>query len=115
MMSASRRVLLGVLLLVAIIAIGVAGYRLIEGWSLLDSLYMTVITITTVGYQEVHPLSTSGRIFTMLLILGGIGGAFYALFGIVEYIVEGQFGITLGRRRMKTMISNLTDHFILCG
>jgi voltage-gated potassium channel len=102
-------------ILASIIAIGVVGYRIIEGWSLFDALYMTIITITTVGYAELHPLSIGGHVFTIFLILGGMGGAFYALFGIAEYVLEGQFGITIGRRRMKTKIANLMDHFILCG
>ena len=82
---------------------------------MLDGLYMTIITITTVGYQEVHPLSEAGRIFTIFLILRGIGVAFYAIFGIIAYIVEGRLGMTLGRRKMKTKIANLKDHFILNG
>ena len=99
----------------AIIVVGVSGYVAIEGWSFLDSLYMTIITITTVGYTEVHPLSTAGRIFSIFLILGGVGGALYAMSKIVGYIVEGYFGTTLGRRRMKAKIAKLKGHFILCG
>ncbi len=114
-MGASRRVLLGILVLLVIIVIGVAGYRLIEGWSLVDSLYMTITTITTVGFQEVHPLDTAGRVFTMVLVLGGVGGALYALTGIMTFVVEGQFGLTLGRRRMRSRIAQLKGHFILCG
>jgi voltage-gated potassium channel len=115
MMTLTRRLLWAGVILASITAVGVVGYRLIGGWSLFDALYMTIITISTVGYGEVHPLSTGGRVFTIFLILGGIGGAFYAIFGIAAYVVEGQFGITLGRRRMKTRIANLKDHFILCG
>jgi voltage-gated potassium channel len=114
-MSPSRRILWAGVILATIIVAGVVGYRTIEGWPWFDSLYMTIITITTVGFSEVHPLSTGGRIFTIFLTLGGIGGAFYALVGIVEYVIEGQFGVTLGRRRMMTRISKLKDHFILCG
>jgi len=114
-MGASRRVLLGLLLLLAIIAIGVAGYRLIEGWSLFDSLYMTITTITTVGFQEVHPLDTPGRVFTIFLVVGGVGGALYALTAIIAFVIEGQFGLTLGRRRMRSRIAQLKGHFILCG
>ncbi len=114
-MSASRKVLLGLLILLGITAVGVAGYRIIEGWSLFDALYMTIITITTVGYAEVHPLSTDGRVFTMVLVIGGVGGALYALAGIMQFVVEGQFGTTLARRRMDNRISQLRRHFILCG
>jgi voltage-gated potassium channel len=114
-MSPLQRLIVGVCAFIAIVAIGVVGYAVIEGWSFLDSLYMTVITITTVGFAEVHPLSQAGQIFSIFLIVGGVGGAIYALTGIMGYILEGQFGITMGRRRMKTKIAKLKGHFILCG
>ncbi len=114
-MNSARRVLWGIFALIATIAIGVIGYVVIEGWPFLDSLYMTVTTITTVGYREVHPLTDQGRIFTILLIVGGVGGALYALTGIIGYIVEGNIGTTWGRRRMQTKIAQLKGHFILCG
>jgi voltage-gated potassium channel len=114
-MNPNRRLLWAGIILVLITSIGTLGYVIIEGWSFFDALYMTIITIATVGYGEVHPLSTAGRIFSIFLILGGMGGAFYALFGAAQYILEGQFGITIGRRRMKTKIANLKNHFIICG
>ncbi len=114
-MSPQRRLLFGALGLATIILVGVGGYMAIEGWSFLDALYMTVITITTVGYNEVHTLSTGGRLFSIFLIVSGVGGALYTLTGIVGYIVSGYFGTTLGRRRMKDRIANLKGHFILCG
>ena len=101
--------------MVAIVAIGVIGYTVIEGWPFLDSLYMTVITITTVGYTEVHPMSSNGKIFSIFLIVGGVGGAVYVISGVVQYIVEGNIRATWGRRRMKTRIAQLRRHFILCG
>ncbi|MCJ7514836.1 MAG: potassium channel protein [Dehalococcoidia bacterium] len=104
---------LGVLLLVVIA--GTIGYRLIEGWSLPDSLFMTITTITTVGYAEVHPLSRAGQIFTIFLILGGVGTAFYILTSLVQYMLEGELGIRIGRQRMEAKIRRLKDHFILCG
>jgi len=104
---------LGVLLLVVIA--GTLGYRFIEGWSFLDSLYMTITTITTVGYSEVHPLSTAGRIFGIFLILSGVGTAFYILTSLVQYMLEGELGIRIGRQRMEAKIRRLNDHFILCG
>ncbi|MFC2003975.1 potassium channel family protein [Chloroflexota bacterium] len=114
-MNSLRRLSWGIGALVAIIAIGVIGYTVIEGWSFLDSLYMTIITITTVGYNEVHPPTDNGQIFSIFLIIGGVGGALYALTGVMQYIVEGNIGTTWGRRRMKSKIAQLKGHFILCG
>ena len=104
---------LGALLLVVLA--GTIGYKIIEGWSLLDSLYMTVITITTVGYAEVHPLSPAGRGFSIILMLVGVGTAFYILTSLVRYIIEGEFGFRIGRQRMEAKIRRLDNHFILCG
>jgi len=114
-MNPLRRVLWGIYALAAIIIVGTVGYIVIEGWAFLDALYMTIITITTVGYAEVQPLSTSGQIFSIFLIIGGVGGALYTLTAIIGYIIEGQFGTTLERRRMKARIAQLKEHFILCG
>jgi voltage-gated potassium channel len=114
-MSPTRRLLWGIGLLVIIIVAGVIGYVVIEEWSFVDALYMTIITITTVGYAEVHPLTTNGQIFSIFLIVGGVSGALYALSGIAGYIIEGHLGTTLGRRRMEKTITKLKRHFILCG
>ena len=114
-MSAWHRLEFGILLLLILICVGIAGYASIEGWSFVDSLYMTVITITTVGFQEVHPLSTGGRIFTMCLILLGVGTALYILVGVVTLIIEGELGEAWGVRRMKAKIDALSNHYILCG
>ena len=111
-----RRRLLGVAaLLVACLVAGTLGYRLIEGWSLFDGLYMTVITLATVGYGETHPLSTAGRAFTMLLILGGIGVVTYAFSTITAIIVEGELSKAFWRKRMEKDIAKLSGHFIICG
>jgi len=114
-MDSLRRLVWSIFALVAIVVIGVIGYEVIEGWSFLDAVYMTITTITTVGFREVHPLSEVGRIFTIVLIIFGVGGALYVLTNIMGYILEGQFGITVGRRRMKNRIARLKNHFILCG
>ncbi len=114
-MSPTRRLKWGLCILATIIVAGVIGYVVIEGWSFIDALYMTIITITTVGYAEVHPLTTAGRIFSIFLIMGGVGGALFVLSIIVGYIIEGHLGTTWGRRRMETNIAKLKEHFILCG
>jgi voltage-gated potassium channel len=114
-MTSVRMVLFGLFILASIIVLGVIGYAFIEGWSFFDSLYMTVITITTVGYNEIHPLSTSGRLFSIFLIVGGVGGALYTLTGIIQYMAEGNIIAIWGRRRMKNRIAQLKEHFIICG
>jgi voltage-gated potassium channel len=90
--------------LVAILAIGSGGYMLIEGWGLLDALYMTVITITTVGYLEVHALSETGRIFTIFLLFGGVGGALYALTAIVQFVMEAIWAAPWGATDEKSYL-----------
>ena len=76
---------------------------------------MTVITVTTVGFQEVHPLDTGGRIFTMCLVILGVGTALYILIGVVTLVIEGELGEAWGVRRMKAKIDALRNHYILCG
>ena len=114
-MSTRRRFIIIISALVIIVSIGVIGYEIIEGWSFVDALYMTVITLSTVGYGEVHQLSTAGRIFSIVLIISGVGAMLYTLTTIVQYILEGGFGDILGRRRMKEKIASLKRHVILCG
>lgn len=104
-----------ILAALAVMTIGVAGYMLIEGYSFLDALYMVVITLATVGFQEVRPLSDAGRIFTIVLILGGVGGILYTSTTVIQTVVDGQFGRTLWRRRMRSKVARLRDHFIVCG
>jgi len=113
-MGNKKRYIKWTVTLAALIIFGTLGYVIIEGWSYFDALYMTVITIITVGYSEVHPLSTNGRIFTMVLSIGGVGAAFYVLTSIVQATLEGEFD-TFRRRRMEAKIRKLKNHFILCG
>jgi voltage-gated potassium channel len=103
------------LLTLAVTVVGTAGYVLIEGWSWWDAFYMTMITITTVGYREVHPLSRAGEAFTVVIILGGVGTFFYAFTQFTALIAGGQLMARGERRRHARMLDNLTDHFILCG
>jgi voltage-gated potassium channel len=115
MASLPRRVLPALYVLAIIIASGIAGYIVIERWSFIDALYMTILTVTTVGYGEVQPLSQGGKVFSVVLMTGGVGGVLYTLSLLIQYLLEGQFGITIRRRRMKTDITRLKEHFILCG
>lgn len=109
-----RLLLVFVLLLCCLLA-GTLGYRLIEGWSWFDSLYMTVITIGTVGYGEVQTLSSAGRVFTIFLILGGIGLFTYGFTAITQIVVEGELAKAFRRMRMEQSIAHLSGHFIICG
>jgi voltage-gated potassium channel len=98
-----------------VLIVGTSGYVLIEGWPVSDALFMTVTSITTVGYREVHELSPAGRIFTMILLLGGVGTVFYVLTLMVAGVVEGGLFVHWDERRHARMLDNLRDHFIVCG
>ncbi|MEX0682920.1 MAG: potassium channel protein [Dehalococcoidia bacterium] len=103
------------IVLLVLPTIGTTGYIVIEGWSFLDALYMTVTVLTTIGFREVRELDTSGRIFTMALAISGVGAIFYALISVFQFVLEGELGNILGSQRMKRQISRLEDHYILCG
>jgi len=114
-LSIISRLKLALTLLLFVLTIGVAGYVLIENWPVLDALYMTVITITTVGFREVKTLSSAGKIFTLCLIVGGVGTGIYALGIVIEFLVEGHLRGMVGERKMKKKIESLKGHYILCG
>ncbi|MBC7293771.1 MAG: potassium channel protein, partial [Thermoleophilia bacterium] len=99
----------------AVLIVGTVGYMLIEGWSLLDSLYMTVTTIFTVGFGEVHPLSQAGTVFTVLLIFGGVGTILYGIGRMVEFVIGGQLTGVFRRRVVKRQVDKLEGHYIVCG
>jgi len=106
---------LAILLLLLVLAAGTSGYMALEGWHAWDSLYMTVTTVTTVGYREVHPLTRRGQAFTVALIIVGVGTVLYTLSLLAAGLVEGRVGLRFERRRRERMIDELNDHFILCG
>lgn len=110
-----QKLLLSLFLIVLVISFGTLGYMFIEGWGLLDSLYMTIITLASVGYKEVHDLSSNGRIFTIVLIIGGVGTVAYALTSAARIIIEGELQDVFGRRRLEKKIKGLADHYIICG
>jgi voltage-gated potassium channel len=110
-----RRLRVLALMLVIVLAVGTTGYVVIEDWPVVDALYMTVITITTVGFGEIYPLSRSGRIFTIGLIAVGLTGIWYALSVLVGFMIEGIFSQEWERRRMEQQLSGIKDHFIVCG
>ena len=103
------------LLILALMALGTAGYALIEGWSLWDAFYMTVITITTVGYREVHPMSRLGEAWTVVVLLTGVGTFFFSFTLFMTLLSEGKWTERRERRRLARMLDELTEHFIICG
>ena len=114
-MVTERKIKIALSLFVFIILLGTAGFILIEGWRPLDALFMTVITLSTVGFQEVHPLTVAGRIFTVFLIVSGISIFIFGLTVVNAFILEGQFGGLVRRRRMEKKIREMNNHFIVCG
>ena len=110
-----RRILISVGFIILNAVGATIAYQIVEGWSLLDSLYMVAITLTTVGFGEVHPLSLAGRILTLGLVVFGVGGALYALAAITEYVAEGHFAAGIRRRRLRRLVSKLSGHYIVCG
>jgi voltage-gated potassium channel len=106
---------LSVLLLAAITLGGTAGYVVLEGWSLWDAFFMTVISVTTVGYGYVHPLSRAGEVFTVILVTVGVATVLYTFSFLMARVVEGDLQDTWARRRRERMLEELTQHFILCG
>lgn len=110
-----KKILIPVYLLAAVNIIGIVGYQLISGYSFIDAFYMTVTTVTTVGYGEIQPLDTAGRIFTAFLILISFGTFAYAVSAITKFVVDGGFNNYLKNRRMNDAIAKIEGHVIICG
>jgi voltage-gated potassium channel len=101
--------------LAGVVTFGTAGFTLVEGWSLLDSLYMTVMTVTTVGYGPPLPLSPAGRDFSILFMVVGVGTAGYLLSTAVQSLVRSEIVAAYGERRRHREMSKLREHYIICG
>ena len=114
-MKFTARFILDFFIFSLILVGGCVGFVVIEGWDVLEALYMTIITLTTVGFQEVHPLSRAGKIFTMGLIVSGVGFILYFLGSITRMMVEGTLKDILGRRKLEKRISHIEGHYIVCG
>ena len=110
-----RRFLYILLAIAATLLIGTVGFTVIDHYPPFDAFYMTLTTMTTVGYGEIHPLSHGGRVFNSFLIFFGVTTIFIAIGAMTQTIVEREFGEAIGRRRHKRMIENLKDHYIICG
>ena len=113
--SGSKKIIRSLILLGLVLITGTMGYMLIEGWHLLDALYMTVITITTVGYGEIRKVDEQGRIFTIFLIFMGMGIIAYTLGIVAQTMVELQVRTILGRRKLGSTIKAIKNHYIICG
>ncbi len=114
-MNARERLRFTVALFIGLLGIGTLGYRFIEGWGWFDSLYHTVITLSTVGYAEVHELSAGGRWFTVALIIGGFAGLALAVQALARLIIEGELRELVWRRRMERELTRISDHVVVCG
>ena len=95
--------------------IGMAGFHYIEGWTWFDGFYMVITTFSTIGYQEVHPLSHTGRVFNVVLILAGVSLVFLGIGSLTQALLEFSLRKFFGRRKMEREIDRLSDHYILCG
>ena len=114
-MKKIRQITLAVIISSVIFAGGTIGYMTIEKWSFIDAVYMTAITLSTVGFSEVNGISSAGRIFTIFLIFAGVGYFLYLAGVIMQFVIEGEIKTILGRRILDTSISKLKDHYIVCG
>jgi len=110
-----RRILFALAAVAIAIGFGAAGFYLIEGWSILDSLYVSAQTVTTVGYGDLTPATRNGRIFSTIFMLVGVGIVLYALTSTVQAIVQSELVAAFGQRRQTRKMSKLRNHFIVCG
>lgn len=98
-----------------VLTVGTLGFQMVEGWSTFDSFYMTLITLTTVGYEEVHPLSFNGRIFASVLMLAGVTTILASITILGDMMLKLELADTFGRRRRRKMLKKLSNHYIVCG
>jgi len=111
----ARKVMRGLVMLMGVLVLGTAGYMIIERWEFLDAIYMTVITITTVGFKEVKDISGAGRVFTLIIIFTGMGIMAYTLGMVAQVMVDFQIRSIFGRRKLGSKIKSLKNHYIICG
>ncbi len=114
-MNAVGRLFLAIAILIALVFIGTAGFHFIEGWTWFDGFYMTLTTMATVGYGEIHALSHVGRIFNSFLIVASVIGAGFTIATFSQALLEFEFGKVFGKRRMERELAKLSDHYIICG
>jgi voltage-gated potassium channel len=110
-----RQLRLSFVLIISVLAIGTTGFHVIEGWAWFDGFYMTLITMTTIGYGETYPLSFEGRVFNVFLLLGAVMSGGFLIGTFTQAMLEFELKNVLGRRRMERELANLKDHYIVCG
>lgn len=113
--SSGKKLLFSLILGLLIFIVATTGYMVLESWDLLDAVYMTVTTLSTVGYGEVHEMSPTGRVYTVFLVLFGTAFFLYVAGSVVQFMVEGRIRTILGRKRLDKRIDHLKDHYIVCG
>ncbi len=114
-MTIQRRLRIALGLIAAVLFLGAAGFHFVEGWPWFDGLYMTLITMTTVGYGETHPLSPAGRVFNTFLIIAAVMAGGFLVASFTHAMIEFEFSKFLGRKRMERELAKLQDHYIICG
>ncbi len=113
-MDPIRHLKLSFIVLALLVSFGIAGYMGIEGWRFVDALYMTIITLSTVGFREVHELSDAGKLFTMVFIIFGVSVIGYIVGSLAQIMFEGQFQRIIGRKKVEKLVEELHDHYIIC-
>ena len=114
-MSLLKRLAIAIMVLLIILFMGTLGFHYLEGWTFLESLYATVVTLSTVGYGDFIPHSSGGMLFTIFLIIVGVGTMLYTVGLITETMLEGRLNIILGKGRLEKMLNTMHDHYIICG
>ncbi len=113
--NALRKLQMSLLVLAGLAVITMIGYRVIEGWSWFDSFYMVVTTFATVGYMEIHPLSPTGRVFNVIMMMLGVGTVFFSIGALTQTLMELELDKVFGRRKMDREIDTISGHYIICG
>ena len=109
------RIAFSLAIVAAVIVVGSVGFMVLEGYTFIEAFYMTMITVSTVGFREVHELSPNGMVFTSLLIIFSIGTFAYTISAITTYFVAGEYRDLFKARKLERTIENLRDHVIVCG
>jgi len=111
----TKKLAIALVVLLATLSVGVTGFHYLEGWNFVESLYATVVTISTVGYGDFSPRTSEGMLFTVFLIIVGVGTMLYTVGLVTETMIEGRLKIIMGKGRLEKMIRKMNNHYIICG